>query len=114
MAKELQAVKYVECSALTKVSNYKYNMCTNTSLLLLKLFQENIKDVFQEAIIIALSDYTVATPPPKAKIRNENTSSFTTSSNTNYNTNSNSPNRNNADDDCCWCCPCNSENCTIL
>lgn len=38
MAKELQAVKYVECSALTKVSNYKYNMCTNTSLLLLKLF----------------------------------------------------------------------------
>ncbi|KAF2899487.1 hypothetical protein ILUMI_06685, partial [Ignelater luminosus] len=98
MAKELQAVKYVECSALTK---------------------ENINDVFQEGIIIALSDNTVTTTPPKAKIRDDNAASFTNTNtnsniyNTNYN-NSSSPNRN--DDAECCCCDacCNSQNCTIL
>lgn len=53
LAKELKAVKYVECSALTQVFTYLHLATPN-----LCLPQRGLKNVFDEAILAALE------PPP--------------------------------------------------
>ena len=58
LAKELKAVKYVECSALTQVSHrFSY-------MLVMKFaFQKGLKNVFDEAILAAFE------PPPQDRKR---------------------------------------------
>ena len=75
LAKELKAVKYVECSALTQVSNYylwtiycfqtldmrDYTWSKTNVTITFKL-QEGLKNVFDEAIIAAMEP---PAPPKK-------------------------------------------------
>ena len=73
LAKELKSVKYVECSALTQVSNYylwaifwfkimiDYKYSKTNVTIDLKL-QEGLKNVFDEAIIAAMEP---PAPPKK-------------------------------------------------
>lgn len=55
LAKELKAVKYVECSALTQVCIYIEMMNTHMFF----HFQKGLKNVFDEAILAALEPPTV-------------------------------------------------------
>lgn len=70
LAKELKAVKYVECSALTQVSMHLLNRKTcprYCSLLVIitefSMLQKGLKNVFDEAILAALE------PPEPVKKR---------------------------------------------
>jgi cell division control protein 42 len=63
LAKELKAVKYVECSALTQVCSLfdKLNPFQVSNLHILFTLQKGLKNVFDEAILAALE------PPEPAK-----------------------------------------------
>lgn len=70
LAKELKAVKYVECSALTQVSMHllnrqTYSRCYNLLVIIreFSMLQKGLKNVFDEAILAALE------PPEPVKKR---------------------------------------------
>ena len=71
LARELKAVKYVECSALTQVRhliNTMFNLTTGRDLLIISCLQfvplqKGLKNVFDEAILAALE------PPEPLKKR---------------------------------------------
>lgn len=66
LAKELKAVKYVECSALTQVRTFLIQKKINLKLIIFFLFlnfQKGLKNVFDEAILAALE------PPEPTKKR---------------------------------------------
>jgi cell division control protein 42 len=59
LAKELKAVKYVECSALTQVSNW-FDLNYLIDIYFDDLLKRGLKNVFDEAILAALE-------PPEPK-----------------------------------------------
>ena len=65
LARELKAVKYVECSALTQVSRWHsiFVVLTQMSVIWLCVSQKGLKNVFDEAILAALE------PPEPIKKR---------------------------------------------
>lgn len=64
LAKELKAVKYVECSALTQVKFVSVAPVVSSIIVSLIAFQKGLKNVFDEAILAALEP-----PEPSKKKR---------------------------------------------
>ena len=64
LAKELRAVKYVECSALTQVIKSVIIMLLRAVIMALVSLQKGLKNVFDEAILAALEP---PEPPKKRK-----------------------------------------------
>lgn len=63
LAKELKAVKYVECSALTQVCKRSEFCYDKSHMCFFFCFQKGLKNVFDEAILAALE------PPEPTKKR---------------------------------------------